>query len=84
MHVDAIQINLNRLVNSCCFFSIDTDTDISKFDGNLILAASPENKFQNIAETKRQFKHILFTQMCKKDKTNYIMKSSPTNRYNII
>ena len=51
------------------FFSIDTDTDISKFDGNLILAASPKNKFQNIASIKRQFKHILFTQMCKKDKT---------------
>ena len=50
--------------------SIDTDTDISKFDGNLILVASPKNKFQNIAEIKRQFRHILFTQMCKKDKTN--------------
>jgi len=30
MHVDAMQINLNPLVNSCCFFSIDTDTDILK------------------------------------------------------
>ena len=50
------------------FFSIDTDTDISKFDGNMILAASP-NKFQNIAEIKRQFIHILFTQMCKKERT---------------
>jgi len=57
------------LLTVVVFFSIDTDTDVSKFDGNLILAASPKNKFQNIAEIKRQFKHIIFTQVCKKDKT---------------
>ena len=60
--------------------SIDTDTDISKFDGNLILVASPKNKFQNIAEIKRQFRHILFTQKCAKrirQTLNNILKSPP-------